>query len=440
MTATMTGRAVDAPLERLYEELRRLRRKAGDVSYGYIARKNTRGLSKTTVAAIFTGQGRVGPPSWENIACVFDVLHDKLDSTGVDTDSLGTKQGLYQLHQQAVDALVSQTPRKMPARLPVDQGQVAAQPSSTLSADLTSAAADTSKPPPMPCATDADASLGTDLARELDTLLERDDLGDGPRPWPALEDLPGELVPASTPAPPSSPGEGGGLSTLVIPDLASGKLQQKTLPEPRPGARQPEEETQPVEKEASFAVWGAPSRGQATVDRIRNWFGPCGLQLLHRADNGDELAAFRLGVLLINRDAPKEGGLFLQRAAGMNPKFRLTLPDLAVRDRLCGIIVTDICQRIADAYDINGMPAMAERWNTYIDTIDTRFPLAVLLHRRIQPIGRHARDISHDLIHLETNEIRQISTIYWPKRMIGAPPKTRPTDATAPHRTPQPVM
>jgi hypothetical protein len=74
----MTGRVVDAPLERLYEELRRLRRKAGDVSYGYIARKNTRGLSKTTVAAIFTGQGRVGPPRWENIACVFDVLHAEL--------------------------------------------------------------------------------------------------------------------------------------------------------------------------------------------------------------------------------------------------------------------------------------------------------------------------------------------------------------------------
>jgi hypothetical protein len=52
VTATMTGRVVDAPLERLYKELRRLRRKAGDVSYGYIARKNTRGLSKTTVAAI----------------------------------------------------------------------------------------------------------------------------------------------------------------------------------------------------------------------------------------------------------------------------------------------------------------------------------------------------------------------------------------------------
>jgi hypothetical protein len=85
------------------------------------------------------------------------------------------------------------------------------------------------------------------------------------------------------------------------------------------------------------------------------------------------LAPLTVPLLPEGRDAPQEGSLFLQRAAGVNTKLRLTLPDLAVRDRLCGAIVTDICRHIADAYLTSGMPAMAERWNTYIDTIDTRF-------------------------------------------------------------------
>ncbi|MFI7455492.1 hypothetical protein ACIBQX_49095 [Nonomuraea sp. NPDC049714] len=386
MTATMTGRVVDAPLERLYEELRRLRRKAGDVSYGYIARKNTRGLSKTTVAAIFTGQGRVGPPRWENIACVFDVLHAKLDSTGVETDGLGTKQALYQLHQQAVDAPESEALAGAPQ---------------AASTGLPSAAA-VSIPAPAP-------------AMELDTLLEPDGIADGAKPWPAAEDLP--AAPASSPA--RNEAGGGGLSVPVLPDLAPDGPQASC-----PEVRHMEEDAQPVEKEATFAVWGGPLRGQATVDRMRNWFGPCGLQLLRDADNGHALAAFRLGVLLINRDAPQEGCLFLQRAVDGNTKLRLTLPDLVVRDRLCGAIVTDICRHVADAYLTSGMPVMAERWNTYIDTINTRFPLAALLYRRTQPFGRHARDVSHDLVHLETSEMNQISTIYWPKRAVGAPPKT----------------
>ncbi|MGW7477341.1 helix-turn-helix domain-containing protein [Nonomuraea muscovyensis] len=93
----MTGRAVDPPLERLYSELRHLRRKAGGVSYGDIARKCA--LSKTTVAAIFTGQGRKNPPRWERVARVFEVLREELERTGVDPDrSLGTKEELHRLY------------------------------------------------------------------------------------------------------------------------------------------------------------------------------------------------------------------------------------------------------------------------------------------------------------------------------------------------------
>ncbi|MBF8193667.1 hypothetical protein ITP53_49925 [Nonomuraea sp. K274] len=128
------------------------------------------------------------------------------------------------------------------------------------------------------------------------------------------------------------------------------------------------------------------------------------------AENGHASAAFELGVLLINNDAPQEGCLFLQRAASMNAKLTLTLPDLAVRDRLCGTIVADIYRHIADAYLSSGLTAMAAKWRhyiDYIDYIDTTFPLSAMLYRRTQPIGRHARNISHDLVHLEDSEMNR---------------------------------
>jgi hypothetical protein len=71
----------------------------------------------------------------------------------------------------------------------------------------------------------------------------------------------------------------------------------------------------------------------------------------------------------------------------VNSKLRLTLPDLTVRDRLCGAIVSDVCRDIADAYRASDMKTRARRWNAYSDTIDTTFPLAVLLYRRTQPAG-----------------------------------------------------
>ncbi|MFI7641659.1 hypothetical protein [Nonomuraea sp. NPDC049400] len=112
----------------------------------------------------------------------------------------------------------------------------------------------------------------------------------------------------------------------------------------------------------------------------------------------------------------------------MNANLTLTLPDLAVRDRLCGAIVTDICRHVADAYLTSGLLVMADRWNTYIDTIDTTFPLAALLYRRRQPVGRHARNLSNDLVHLETSEMNHINKIYWPS-VQSAPRARRPPPA-----------
>ncbi|MEU6721599.1 hypothetical protein ABZ897_60035 [Nonomuraea sp. NPDC046802] len=406
-------------MERLYEELRRLRRKAGNVSYGDIAKANARGLSKTTVAAIFTGQGRVGPPRWESIACVFDVLCAELGNTGVAVGCLGTKQDLYELYVEAVDALETEAAALNPAPAPA----LAPKPelSSSLQEEVFPAAAVDLLPgsavtiPPLSVSSIADAcaspipALRRAPVTALDTLPRpagSDDKAAG-RPWPAIEDIPERPVPDV------------GLSALAMPTcpVLPGRLS---------------EAAQPVEKEATFAVLGASSRRQTTADRMRSQFGPCGLLLLREAENGHALAAFMLGVLLINGDAPQEGCLFLKRAAGTNATLALTLPDLAVRDRLCGAIVADICRHVADAYSISGMQAKADRWNTYIDTIDTTFPLAALLYRRTQPVGRHARNVSHDLVHLEDSEMTQISKVYWPDPAVGAVRKTALAGAAIP--------
>nr|SBO95495.1 hypothetical protein BN4615_P5011 [Nonomuraea gerenzanensis] len=444
-------------MERLYEEMRRLRRIAGDVSYGYIARKNVLGLSKTTVAAIFTGQGRKKPPRWESFACVFDVLRTELTGTGVATDTLGSKQQLYQLYLQAVDATpptaaapgatsLAQHASLLVQDAPLGQEASLVQEASLereVASDLPAGSAITIPPPSR--SADPLASLTLAPVMALQTLAPACEpegsawpvpepvveLEDSPwlvpgavvgpedsawpacepvvrpegSPWPACEDLPG------TPAP-----DGG----TVASDLAPPQPQEQ----PCPGTSGPhqQQDAQPVEKEATFAVLSASPRGQATADRMRSWFGPCGPALLGDAENDNALAAFKLGVLLINNDAPQEGCMFLRRAAGLNARLALTLPDLAVRDRLCGAIVADICRQIAAAYRASGLLVMADRWKRYISTIDTTFPLAILLYRRTQPVGRHARNLSHDLVRLEDSEVSRIGTVYWPVNAIGALP------------------
>ncbi|MDF2704709.1 MAG: hypothetical protein K0R62_361 [Nonomuraea muscovyensis] len=95
----MTSRAEEPSCDLLRAELLRMRKKAGDLSFGDIARKNSLGLSKTTVAAVFSGRGRKKQPRWAVVAGIAGVLRAELSATGVDPDTvLGTMEDLHELY------------------------------------------------------------------------------------------------------------------------------------------------------------------------------------------------------------------------------------------------------------------------------------------------------------------------------------------------------
>jgi hypothetical protein len=132
----------------------------------------------------------------------------------------------------------------------------------------------------------------------LDTLPQPD--GPADKPWPASQDIPSGPMPGTDQSAPNPAPRG--TEDLATPDLA-----RNTQHRPDPSRRL--DDDQPVEKEAALALMGSSPPGQASADRMRSWFGPRGPELLSACDDDpddqDALAAFRLGILLINNDAPQ---------------------------------------------------------------------------------------------------------------------------------------
>ncbi|MEU0570512.1 helix-turn-helix transcriptional regulator [Nonomuraea sp. NPDC005983] len=390
MAGTMTGRAVDPPLERLYSELRRLRRKAGDVSYGDIAKKSACGLSKTTVAAIFTGQGRKKGPRWERVACVFDVLCDELRKTGVDPDkSLGTREELYQLYVEATNGQsheVLTAPGPLADVVPLDVPSIVPELASPASVVQPGGS---SVPPSLEVVSEVSWPAFEDLPKPSSLVS-----------WPSLEDLP---VPDAGPS----------LRLAEYPPNEQRDLSRCGLngdpPLVRHGSSMAETVLQPVDHMPC---------GQASADRLRRWFGSRASVLLEGVNVGRGLSAFELGILLINKDAVQEGCYFLEQARRLSGKLALEIPQLRVGDRLCGSIVKDVCRRISNAYLQAGCFIRAKLWSGYVDAIDDTFPLAALISTR----GRHAR-VGHQLVTFADLEVNRIKRVYWRARAREASPE-----------------
>ncbi|TMR93961.1 hypothetical protein [Nonomuraea basaltis] len=182
------------------------------------------------------------------MASVYDVLHAELQSTGVSADSLGTKQDLYLLHQQAVDAAQTEAPaepRASPSPPPVSTPEACTP---EASGGLPPGTALTI-PPPVP-SPDACTSLSPAPAMPLDGLdtLPQPN-GPADKPWPASQDIPSGPMPSTDqPAPNPAPR---GTENLATPDLA-----RHTQHRPDP-SRRLKDDTQPVEKEAALALMGS---------------------------------------------------------------------------------------------------------------------------------------------------------------------------------------
>ncbi|MEU8319732.1 helix-turn-helix transcriptional regulator [Nonomuraea sp. NPDC048881] len=395
MTDTMTGRAVGAPRERLYEELRQLRKKAGNVSYGYIAQHNKLGLTKTTVSAVFTGKGRKGPPSWENVAAIFEVLQAKLGMTGVQpVKVLGSLDDLYQLHQEAIEeqvatiAVVQPLEEPAPATVSVPVEETPLQEFPVVSALPTSAS------PSLPA-----APAGVMYPHQP--------------AWPAADGfLPVIPVPAwLEPAPICLEHQG----KRLVDEILSGELN--VVP-PLPLVHQP------VEQEAALALLAAPPWGQSTTERLRRWFGPRGLELITQVEGGHAVATFELSVLLINHDAIQEGMLFLQQAAQLDGDLAIELPGLRVGDHLCGSVIRDICQRVADGYKQAGYRLRQQLWTEYTTGIDIEAPIAMMVPTR----GRHSRG-RYGWAVLNELEVQRVKKAYWRSRAFDGHEQREPETA-----------
>ncbi|MET7339228.1 hypothetical protein [Nonomuraea sp. NPDC005650] len=413
MAGTMTGRAVGAPWERFYSEMRRLRTKAGTISYRRIVKHERNklglGLSKTTVAAVFTGSDRKKGPNWANAACVFEILREELAKTGVDPDAhLGTMDQLYQLFLEVTELNVAEldvtgsasagppaaqptadAPPASAGPSPASPGQEADGPEAATVVPFPRVTASPAIPPAVvPAAEPAHATSRP--------ATEEPVMGESATEEPAVEELAMEERATTMPPGQLSPG-------LPVPGPG---LPQEDVVSPLPVA-------QPVEREAAMALLVARPPGQLTTDRLGQWFGPRGLELEAKAEDRHPMALFELGVLLINRDALLEGLLFLEQAARLDGELRLELPTPHRGDRLCGSIVADICRRVASDYEAAGYQLRQRLWVDYSVKIDAQVPLALLTDAR----GRHARQ-GYRLSFLSDLEVQRIKKAYWRSRAV----------------------
>ena len=118
--------------------------------------------------------------------------------------------------------------------------------------------------------------------------------------------------------------------------------------------------------------------------RMLKWFGPRGVDLLDWTDKQQALAAFELGVLLLNGGFLAEGGEFLRQAAQRDPRLALRV-NLRQGAYLYGKIPKDICRRVAVGYSWQGLDETARQWRRYAQGLDGIPVIGVL-----SPLGRHA--------------------------------------------------
>ncbi|MEU6797027.1 hypothetical protein ABZ907_35500 [Nonomuraea wenchangensis] len=199
-------------------------------------------------------------------------------------------------------------------------------------------------------------------------------------PWPEAEDLP--------PVTPSVQGE-----SDLMADLPS---------------------HQPLEQEAALALLSTTPWGRATADRQRLWFGPLGPELHAHVEDGQALATFELGVLLVNHDAIQEGLLLLEQASRLDHELLLTFPSMHIGDRFYGAIVRDISRRVATGYGKASYRSSERMWTDYTRKIDARVLLAVLQHRLAH--GRHTS--GRCLVSLPELELQRIKRAYWRARFL----------------------
>ncbi|MEU8202001.1 hypothetical protein [Streptosporangium sp. NPDC049046] len=146
--------------------------------------------------------------------------------------------------------------------------------------------------------------------------------------------------------------------------------------------------------------------------RMLTWFGPRGVDLLGWADKQQALAAFELGVLLLNAGSLAEGGEFLRQAAQRDPRLALKV-SLRQGAYLYGKIPKDICRRVAVGYSWCGLDEMSRQWQRYAQSLDGIPVIGVL-----SPLGRHA--VMDDVLELnptrhaplEPNQVQQIDIAY----------------------------
>jgi hypothetical protein len=165
---------------------------------------------------------------------------------------------------------------------------------------------------------------------------------------------------------------------------------------PKAQPKPPLEPPQPVEQEATYAALNSIGAPNLSVKRMRERFGPYGMELLRKAEGPrstrQALARLELGILLVNGGDVEEGEHFLQVAARDMPSLALSITASDDRitprhgDHFGGWIPHAICREVAIGYEAAGRTGQAKRWEKYGESISTDAPLCLAYVSR----GRHA--------------------------------------------------
>ncbi|MEV0974811.1 hypothetical protein [Microtetraspora glauca] len=190
-------------------------------------------------------------------------------------------------------------------------------------------------------------------------------------------------------------------------DLPTGAISPVLTPDTR--VQDIESRTRVTTAEAGSGVSRSHSPDRS---RMLMWFGPRGAELLDWAGERQALAAFELGVLLLNKGSLAEGGEFLRQAAQLDPRLTLKV-NLRQGAHLYGKIPKDICRRVAVGYSWRGLEVNARQWRHYAQDLDGIPVVGVL-----SPVGRHA--VADDVLELnptrhaplDPNEVQQIDIAY----------------------------